>query len=142
MDVLVRRLQVQEIDQVIEIEREAFSPLWISTPFKRELNNRYACYLVACQGAEAESPIAAKPEESRSLWSRVVTGAQRLVQAPHPGLDNRPSPQKADRGNHPGPQARTRPPPRGSGLTNTPAGLKHKQQPRHHHSKTTRSPTP
>jgi len=65
---------------VIEIEREAFSPLWITTPFKRELNNRYACYLVACEAAEGDqSPTDADPEGSRSLWSRVLTSAQRLV---------------------------------------------------------------
>ena len=80
MNVLLRRLQTGDIDQVIEIEREAFSPLWITTPFKRELNNRYACYLVACEAAEGDqSPTDADPEGSRSLWSRVLTSAQRLV---------------------------------------------------------------
>lgn len=80
MNVLLRRLQTGDIDQVIEIEREAFSPLWITTPFKRELNNRYACYLVACEAAEGDqSSTDADPEGSRSLWSRVLTSAQRLV---------------------------------------------------------------
>ena len=80
MDVLLRRLRTGDIDQVIEIEREAFSPLWTTTPFKRELNNRYACYLVACEAQDAEEdPICVEPEEPRSLWSRVLTGAQRLV---------------------------------------------------------------
>jgi len=80
MDVLLRRLQTGDIDQVIEIEREAFSPLWITTPFKRELNNRYACYLVACEAAEGEGPPTdADPEGPRSLWSWVLTSAQRLV---------------------------------------------------------------
>jgi ribosomal-protein-alanine N-acetyltransferase len=80
MNVLLRRLQTGDIDQVIEIEREAFSPLWITTPFKRELNNRYACYLVACEAAEEEQPPTdADPEGSRSLWSRVLTSAQQLV---------------------------------------------------------------
>ena len=50
MDVSLRRLMAEDIAQVVEIEREAFSPLWVSTPFKRELNNRYASYLVACSG--------------------------------------------------------------------------------------------
>ncbi len=80
MDVSLRRIQTGDIDQVIEIEREAFSPLWITTPFKRELNNRYACYLVACEAPEEEEPpTAADPEGPRSLWSRVMTSAQRLV---------------------------------------------------------------
>ena len=83
MDVLLRRLQSEDIAQVIEIEREAFSPLWMTTPFKRELNNRYACYLVACDPPEEEIPIAAEQEDSKSLWSRVVTSAQRLVPSNH-----------------------------------------------------------
>ena len=81
MDVSLRRLQTGDIDQVIAIEREAFSPLWITTPFKRELNNKYACYLVACESEEPEEEASSdgESEENRSLWSRVVTGAQRLV---------------------------------------------------------------
>ena len=79
MDVSLRRLQTGDIDQVIEIEREAFSPLWVTTAFKRELNNRYACYLVACEAEEEETPTDADPEGYRSLWSRVLTSAQRLV---------------------------------------------------------------
>ena len=80
MDVSLRRLQTEDIEQVIEIEREAFSPLWITTPFKRELNNRYACYLVACDSPEhVEEPVGSGPEEAKSLWSRVISGAQRLV---------------------------------------------------------------
>lgn len=91
MEVLLRRLQTGDIDQVIEIEREAFSPLWITTPFKRELNNQYACYLVACEpeDSEEEGPSDADSEENPSLWSRVVTGAQRLV----PGKDGESNPQ-------------------------------------------------
>ena len=55
MEVVLRRLRADDISQVVDIEREAFSPLWTSTPFKRELNNRYASYLVACcTGAEEE----------------------------------------------------------------------------------------
>ena len=85
MEVSLRRLQTGDIDQVIEIEREAFSPLWITTPFKRELNNQYACYLVACEleEPEEEDSTGTDSKENRSLWSRVVTGAQRLV----PGKD-------------------------------------------------------
>ena len=85
MEVSLRRLQTGDIDQVIEIEQEAFSPLWITTPFKRELNNQYACYLVACEREEPEEEdsTGTDSKENRSLWSRVVTGAQRLV----PGKD-------------------------------------------------------
>ena len=56
MQVVLRRLRSEDINQVIEIEREAFSPLWVSTPFKRELNNRYTSYLVACNGLGGDEP--------------------------------------------------------------------------------------
>ena len=82
MDVLLRRLRSEDISQVLEIEKEAFSPLWVSTPFKRELTNRYACYLVVC---DASVPENEEPEEDvviegpSSVWGRVVNAARRLV---------------------------------------------------------------
>ena len=93
MDVSLRRLQTGDIDQVIAIEREAFSPLWITTPFKRELNNKYACYLVACEPEEPKEEASSdgESEENRSLWSRVVTGAQRIVPS-KPGGNISPTP--------------------------------------------------
>ena len=48
LPVTVRRLRVEDIDQVIAIEKEAFSPLWVSSSFKRDINNKRANYLVAC----------------------------------------------------------------------------------------------
>ncbi len=83
MDVALRRLQSQDIDQVIEIEREAFSPLWVRTPFKRELNNRYARYLVAyfpdAEGEDsAPEPEPAAPPDP-SLWGKVVKTVQGVV---------------------------------------------------------------
>ena len=83
MDVSLRRLRAEDINQVIEIEREAFSPLWVSTPFKRELNNRYANYLVAIRDEEEtpEAPPPEEPDQPRSLWSKVANTAKRLV--PH-----------------------------------------------------------
>ncbi len=79
MDVILRRLQAEDISQVVEIEREAFSPLWVSTPFKRELNNRYANYLVACPDAEAVEQSTPPPVSPESLWARLAKGAGRLV---------------------------------------------------------------
>ena len=47
MDIALRRLQSEDLEEVIEIEREAFAPLGVGTQFKRELNNKYSRYLVA-----------------------------------------------------------------------------------------------
>ena len=84
MNVALRQLRAEDISQVVEIEREAFSPLWIGTPFKRELNNRYTRYLVACCQPElcsvARPSAAEEPKPADvSLWGRVVRGVQGVV---------------------------------------------------------------
>ncbi len=47
MDVHIRPLRREDISRVSQIERQAFPTLWPATPFKRELENRRAKYLVA-----------------------------------------------------------------------------------------------
>ena len=82
MDVVLRRLQTGDIGQVVDIEREAFSPLWVSTAFKRELNNRYASYLVACCVPETEEPTLVEQDsnvEPGSPWRRMVAGLRGMV---------------------------------------------------------------
>jgi [ribosomal protein S18]-alanine N-acetyltransferase len=84
MNVVLRELRAEDIAQVVEIEREAFTPLWVGTPFKRELNNRYARYLVAycqpetCGVAPSSAREEPKPVDA-SLWGRVVRGVQGVV---------------------------------------------------------------
>ena len=84
MDVSLRRLQAEDIDQVVEIEREAFSPLWVSSPFKRELNNRYASYLVASrsenddQDGPPEKDSGSEPGAD-SVWGKLSGGVRKLV---------------------------------------------------------------
>ena len=76
MDVSLRRLRSDDIGQVVEIEREAFSPLWVSTSFKRDLNNRYASYLVACYTPAEDDSIeddAELPQSPPSSWRRVFS---------------------------------------------------------------------
>ena len=76
--VFLRRLQKEDIAEVVEIEKEAFSPMWVSSPFRRDINNKRACYLVACLEVEDEadeSPEPQTPEEEegpKSWLSRVA----------------------------------------------------------------------
>ena len=82
MDVLLRRLKADDISQVIDIEQEAFSPLWTSTPFKRDLNNRYASYLVACCAPDPDETVpedSSPTPESTHSWHRLLRGLQRVV---------------------------------------------------------------
>lgn len=84
MDIALRRLQAGDVGQIVEIEREAFAPVGIGTPFKRELNNRYACYLVAHDREEVGDTEVGEPETSEmradsSLWGRMVRGVQGVM---------------------------------------------------------------
>lgn len=97
MQVSLRRLRSRDISQVVEIEQEAFSPLWVSTQFKRDLNNRYASYFVALLDEET-SAAAIQAESHRngadekpSLFSRI---ASRFGISS--GEDPRPSPETFD----------------------------------------------
>ena len=83
LPVTVRRLRVEDIDQVIAIEKEAFSPLWVSSSFKRDINNKRANYLVACFDedvppeeilAEIDADQSGQEEEPQppKLWSRAL----------------------------------------------------------------------
>ena len=83
MDIAVRRMRADDIPQVIEIEKEAFTPGWVGTPFRRELNSRYTRFLVAYHLDQATSgdirrgydPPIDGPADA-SLWGRMVSGVR------------------------------------------------------------------
>ena len=73
--VYLRRLQKEDITEVVEIEREAFSPIWVSSPFKRDLNNKRACYLVACiEPDDFELPASDDAIEAPRSWLSRLAG--------------------------------------------------------------------
>lgn len=87
MDVVVRRLRTEDIAQVVEIEQEAFSPIWTGTPFKRELNNRFASYLVACcdpEGGLPGEPGGGEEAAQPPLRARFFNLAQSLFRREQP----------------------------------------------------------
>ena len=100
MDVEIRRLRAEDIEQVIEIEREAFAPLWLGTAFKRDLNNRYARYLVAYHpeilpgsgtaNEEIDEPEPPENPADASLWGRMVRGVRDFVGKQSPDAENGP----------------------------------------------------
>ena len=69
----IRLLRREDIDQVMEIDREAFPTEWPPPNFKRELDNRLASYLVACNAEEIpEEPEELAPQNGlKNLISRV-----------------------------------------------------------------------
>ena len=81
MEVSLRRMRADDIPQVIEIEKEAFSPGWIGTPFRRELNSRYCRFLVAYHAPAPEDQPAslslAEPGPAdASMWTKMLTGVR------------------------------------------------------------------
>ena len=74
----VRRLRREDIDQVVEIDREAFPTEWPPPNFKRELDNRLASYIVACNAEEIvnepeEPPPPKSPSNLMSLIKNLFT---------------------------------------------------------------------
>ena len=90
--VYLRRLQRDDITEVVEIEREAFSPTWVSSPFKRDINNKRACYLVAClesdeSDADEDTDTEPEPEvgeEPGGSWLSRLAGRFGFGGAPEP----------------------------------------------------------
>ena len=61
-------MRFEDVAQVTEIDRESFPTLWPPANYQRELNNRLAHYIVACDSERAVEPPPAKPvPENRFL---------------------------------------------------------------------------
>lgn len=57
MSYAVRPMRLEDVPQVQQVDREAFPTMWPPPPFKRELANEFARYLVAFdQGAKVSYP--------------------------------------------------------------------------------------
>lgn len=95
----LRPMRLEDISQVAEIEREAFPTTWPPTPFRKELQNRLANYLVAWvpwgEEASASTPGSSTGkvrEKTQPLLQRWLTGVRELFSprpevAPHPPQD-------------------------------------------------------
>lgn len=78
ISIYLRRLQREDITEVVEIEKEAFSSTWVSSPFRRDINNNRACYLVAClhpayDASQAEH-VQDEDNESQRSWLTRLAG--------------------------------------------------------------------
>lgn len=87
MDVALRRMRAEDIPQVIDIEHEAFSPGWVGTQFRRELNSRHCRFLVAYLtggetniGGVASSGVVTPPDAT--MWGRMVRGIKSAIGFP------------------------------------------------------------
>ena len=91
MDVQIRPLKPGDINRVAQIERQAFPTLWPATPFKRELENRRARYLVAWDPRSVEevheSEVDALPGRGApgGLFRRFLSGFKAHLPDGNPG---------------------------------------------------------
>ena len=67
----IRTMQVHDIPQVLDIERQSFPSAWPQTVYKRELSNRMARYLVACEPAEAAESEPGRPAQNEGVGGLV-----------------------------------------------------------------------
>ena len=93
MDVVLRTMEAHDVDEIIDIEREAFSPMWPGTSFRRQLNNRYSTYLVASENGDNESDITEiiedKTGKQNTFWNRLARIARNVVsKSPTAKLDS------------------------------------------------------
>ena len=73
----VRPMELRDISQVSEIEREAFPPPWPATNFKRDLNlNSLTYYLVAYEDHHCgNAPAVSTAPPAGTTTPAVVTGS-------------------------------------------------------------------
>ena len=79
MNVQIRPLRFEDISCVARVERQAFPTLWPPTPFKRELDNRLAKYLIAWEPkpsdtthSDGSEPAGLPDGPRRSFLGRVL----------------------------------------------------------------------
>lgn len=81
MDFAIRPIQAEDVAQLAEIEKEAFPTSWPPTPFRRELGNKLARYLVAWSPSSKGIPPAEERvsrEAEASLFQRVAESVRQL----------------------------------------------------------------
>ena len=70
MTYTIRRMVKEDLDQVTEIDREAFPSQWPPANYKQELQNKTAHYLVLCDDTKTvDIPAAAPPKKKFSVTS-------------------------------------------------------------------------
>lgn len=67
-----------DLDQINEIDREAFPSQWPPANYRQELQNKLAHYIVACDGTRAvDAPIAKPHKNILDLVSRIMPWVKR-----------------------------------------------------------------
>jgi ribosomal-protein-alanine N-acetyltransferase len=69
---LIRRMVKEDIEQVTEIDREAFPSQWPPANYKQELQNKTAHYIVVCDDTRTTDVPQAPPKKGFSILSLLM----------------------------------------------------------------------
>ena len=84
MGYTIRRMAVEDISQVSELDREAFPTEWPPPSFKRELNNPLIRYLVALDDSVTPSGSTEVTEhKTNGTWGRLLSRVRHLLAKGH-----------------------------------------------------------
>jgi len=74
----IRRMVKEDLDQVTEIDREAFPSQWPPANYKQELQNKTAHYLVLCDDTKTlDIPTTTPPKNKFSILSLLIPWTRR-----------------------------------------------------------------
>ena len=85
----IRTIRPDDTKQLIEVEKDAFPTLWPPTPFRREVENKLATYLIAAsrdentRGAGSSNGLRERSlgKDPEGLLNRWVSGLRRLMRS-------------------------------------------------------------
>jgi ribosomal-protein-alanine N-acetyltransferase len=87
MPLTVRFMRSQDISQVTEIDHDAFPTEWPPTNFLRELDNKLAYYIVACE-TDNTTPQSASQSSTKEMQPGIFNRVRRIfVRSPLPQDD-------------------------------------------------------
>jgi len=79
-DYLIRRMRHEDIDQVSDIDREAFPSTWPVPNYRRELENRLAHYVVVC---DQRRIVTRKDTALASIFQNFVSKISKITGVDH-----------------------------------------------------------
>ena len=93
MGYCIRRMHVEDIPQLVSIDREAFPTQWPPTSFKRELSNKLAHYLVAYQNKDDSLSVPAQAPEppDKGTLGKIADKVREVVTLGNSRKDELPS---------------------------------------------------
>jgi [ribosomal protein S18]-alanine N-acetyltransferase len=80
----IRRMEKEDLDQVNEIDHEAFPTQWPPANYKQELQNKIACYIVQCDSTRLLPPSTRPPKQPNCFISRLMPWRKKPAAATAP----------------------------------------------------------